>query len=154
MILARTVPFVAHWEGFRAAPYLCPSGVASIGYGSTHYADGRAVTLADAPIGRKEGASLLRATLGMLFEGLKRCLAHPPGINQSAAMLSLAYNIGAAAFASSTLVRLFNEGGDAAAAFLDWDKAQVNGRAVVLKGLAARRAAERALFLTPDSRIS
>ena len=29
------------FEGFRAAPYLCPAGVPTVGYGATYYADGR-----------------------------------------------------------------------------------------------------------------
>jgi len=33
------------FEGYRAKPYLCPANVATIGYGSTYYADGRKVTL-------------------------------------------------------------------------------------------------------------
>ena len=46
------------FEGFRSKPYLCPAGIATIGYGSTYYSDGRKVTytlsLHDAlPINRK-----------------------------------------------------------------------------------------------------
>ena len=37
-------------EGFRAEPCLCPAGVPTIGYGSTRYADGRAVSLDDPSI--------------------------------------------------------------------------------------------------------
>lgn len=70
------------------------------------------------------------------------------------AMACLAYNIGAAAFANSTLVRLFNAGDIQLAAdqFLRWDKA--GGKSV--KGLRRRRAAERALYLgeTADKAIA
>ena len=38
------------FEGYRAKPYLCPANVATIGYGSTYYADGRKVTLEDPPM--------------------------------------------------------------------------------------------------------
>jgi lysozyme len=38
------------FEGLFLQPYLCPAGVPSIGYGTTHYADGRAVTLKDPAI--------------------------------------------------------------------------------------------------------
>ena len=35
------------FEGFRSKPYLCPANVATIGYGSTYYANGVKVTLND-----------------------------------------------------------------------------------------------------------
>ncbi|MGE0716715.1 MAG: lysozyme [Alphaproteobacteria bacterium] len=67
--------------------------------------------------------------------------------NEFSAMVCLAFNIGAGAFARSTLARLVNEGRMAAAAdqFLRWDKAGGN----VMAGLTRRRTAERELFLTP-----
>ena len=34
---------IKKFEGFRAKPYRCPAGVATIGYGSTYYADGKPV---------------------------------------------------------------------------------------------------------------
>ena len=37
-------------EGFRAKPYLCSAEKATIGYGSTYYPSGRAVTMADQSI--------------------------------------------------------------------------------------------------------
>lgn len=61
------------------------------------------------------------------------------------AMVDLAYNIGVAAFQSSTLVRKFNAGDRSGAAeeFPRWNKS--GGQ--VLMGLRRRRAADRALFL-------
>lgn len=62
-----------------------------------------------------------------------------------AALNSLAYNIGASAFARSTLVRLLNAGDYAGAAdqFGVWKRA--GGK--VMPGLVTRRARERELFL-------
>jgi lysozyme len=64
---------------------------------------------------------------------------------QLAMLTSLAYNIGIAAFRSSTLLRLLNAGDYVGAAdqFLRWNKAQ--GK--VMPGLETRRAAERGNFL-------
>jgi lysozyme len=79
----------------------------------------------------------------------KPVLAATPGLyghpNQLAAAISLAYNIGAAAYAKSTVAARFNARQWAAAcdAFLMWDKA--GGK--VVQGLLNRRAAERALCL-------
>lgn len=69
--------------------------------------------------------------------------------NQRTAFVSLAFNIGAGAFRSSTAAKLAKAGdmrgaGDAIALF---NKATVGGKLTVVAGLAARRADERALFL-------
>jgi lysozyme len=47
------------FEGFRSKPYLCPAGIATIGYGSTYYADKRKVTLEDPPMSQEEAHALL-----------------------------------------------------------------------------------------------
>ena len=51
------------FEGYRAKPYLCPANVATIGYGSTYYADGRKVTLEDPPMDEPTARALLMAEL-------------------------------------------------------------------------------------------
>ena len=70
----------------------------------------------------------------------------PINENQEAALTSLAYNIGAAALASSTLLRLLNSGDKfgAAAQFIRWDRSG----GVELPGLAKRRHDEADLFLS------
>ena len=67
--------------------------------------------------------------------------------NQFDALVSFTFNLGAGAFAQSTLLRLLNRGDYAGAAgqFGRW----VHVGAAVLHGLVRRRAAERALFETP-----
>jgi lysozyme len=73
-------------------------------------------------------------------------LAGPPTTQaQFDALVSLAYNIGVANLASSTLLRLHNAGNRAAAAeqFARWNKAA--GK--VLAGLTRRRAAEASVYL-------
>lgn len=69
----------------------------------------------------------------------------PLNDNQRAALVSLVFNIGAAAFAGSTLLRNLNAGNYKAAAdqFLVWKKVQ----GVDSPGLINRRASERELFL-------
>jgi lysozyme len=66
--------------------------------------------------------------------------------NQFDALTSFTFNVGASAFASSTLLRYLNQSLWTAAAneFDRWD--HVNG--VTNAGLQRRRAAEKALFLT------
>ncbi len=77
------------------------------------------------------------------------CGAAPTGDNQFGALCSLAYNIGYGNFLRSSVLLFHRDGEhhDAAAAFGAWDK----GYGRVLPGLVRRRAAEAALYLTPDS---
>ena len=65
--------------------------------------------------------------------------------NQFDSMVSLAFNIGGAAFAGSTLVKKFNAGDASGAAeeFPRWCRSGLN----VLPGLVKRRAAERKEFM-------
>lgn len=73
--------------------------------------------------------------------------------NQFAACVSLAYNIGGRAFHNSTVAKCLRRGDytGAANAFKRWNKVRdANGKLVVSAGLTRRRAAEVALFLTPD----
>lgn len=79
--------------------------------------------------------------------GVIRSLDVAVNQNQFDALVSFTYNCGVGSEAHSTLVRLLNNGdaAGAAAQFLVWD--HVNG--VVDPGLERRRAAERALFLSP-----
>lgn len=70
--------------------------------------------------------------------------------NQRAALTSLAFNIGAGAFESSGVAKALMAGDPASAAraMLAWNKITQDGAKVVSVGLAKRRDAERALFLT------
>lgn len=75
------------------------------------------------------------------FEGaLKKCVTVPLAQYEYDAYVSLAYNIGPAAFCGSTLVKKLNAGDYTAAclAILSWDK--FKGEA--LRGLTIRRQAE------------
>jgi lysozyme len=132
------------FEGFRASPYLCPAGVATIGFGSTAYANGIGVKLSDPAITRDAAAELLMHTLRTIYvPGVLKCC---PGVsgNQLAALADFCYNLGVGRLKSSTLRRRVNAE--------DWDGARVellkwtrcSGR--VLRGLVARREAEAALI--------
>ena len=63
MNLELAAAFCRQFEGYRAKPYLCPAGVATIGYGSTYYSDGRKVTLEDAPMDEPTARALLMTEL-------------------------------------------------------------------------------------------
>ena len=86
-----------------------------------------------------------RARLQRLRTQVERMVTVELSPHQEAALLSLAWNIGAGALGGSTLIRKLNRGDLAGAAdeFLRWDKA--GGKP--MGGLKRRRAAERAMFM-------
>lgn len=135
---------IKKFEGFRAKPYACPAGVATIGYGSTYYADGRPVKMTDAPVTEEQAQELLQATLAKYEACVNGAVKMPINQNQFDALVSFTYNVGCSAFRNSTLLRMFNQGyaPQAAAQFARWNR----GGGKVLPGLVSRRAAERALF--------
>jgi lysozyme len=99
---------------------------------------------------------LLDAAVARVEAQLRPLLKREPTAGQYAALISLAYNVGVGAhdgvkgdLADSTLLEDFNAADiqGAAAQFLAWDKAHVNGKLVTLPGLTKRRQAERIVFL-------
>lgn len=134
------------FEGLSLEPYFCPAGKATIGYGSTRYADGRAVTLKDPPITAAQANDLLLLTLrrdclaGVLKVSPR--LADKP--RALAAIMDFAYNLGVAKYEGSTLRKRIDAG--------DWPGARaelgkwVRGGGQVLPGLVTRRNAEAALL--------
>jgi lysozyme len=132
------------FEGFYAAPYICPAGRATVGFGCTRYPDGRAVTLRDAPITLKRAEVLLQHELATITP---RVLALCPAVDtpgRLAALLDFAYNLGTGNLAASTLRRRVNAGqwDDVPAQLLRWRFAGTRE----LRGLVLRREAEAALI--------
>ena len=134
------------FEGFRSKPYLCPAGIPTIGYGSTYYADGRKVTLQDAPMTKEEADTLLMVELRHTYAPgvLRLCpilATHPAKFN---AIVDFVYNLGVGRLQTSTLRRKINA--------QDWDAAKeqlmlwTRGGGKVLPGLVKRRQAECALM--------
>jgi lysozyme len=144
------VEMIMKFEGQRLTAYLDPSGMPTIGYGTTIYPTGGRVRLGDT-ISDNEAREFLAFDCARFSQGLSTSLA---GItvnqNQFDALLSLTFNIGLGAFQDSTLLQLLQakdfEG--AAKEFPRWNKATINGVKQVLPGLVTRRAAEQALFQT------
>ncbi|OCJ30593.1 lysozyme [Serratia sp. 14-2641] len=112
----------------------------TIGWGHTKgVKPGDQITQAQAEAFLREDLAVFEAAVS---SAIKRSMTQ----NQFDAMVSLAFNIGGASFASSTLVKKFNAGDVQGAAdqFPRWKNA--NGKE--MKGLVRRRAAERELFLS------
>lgn len=135
------------FEGFYSAPYVCPAGVPTIGYGATYYADGRLVTMKDTPITREQAERLLYLQIERQFlpAVVRLCpaLVHETP-ERLAAIIDFAFNLGAGNLRASTLRRKVNEGAwdEVPAQLMRWNKA--GGR--VLRGLTIRRQAEADLI--------
>lgn len=139
--------FVANFEGFRECPYIDPVGVATIGYGTTRYPDGRAVKMGDPCISEAQATEYKRGDLAKFNAIVKNSVTRPMTPAQETALTSFVYNVGPAG-AQSTAVRRFNAGDTAGAAeaLKDWNKGKVGGQMKVLPGLVDRRAKEAELL--------
>lgn len=150
---------ISEFEGLRLLAYddLQPNreitdagqlrGILTIGYGHTG---------PDVYVGQRitdeEAGRLLEKDLKWAEEAVIRRVKVPLTPQQAAATVSFVYNIGASAFAKSTMLRKLNSGDTLGAAneLTRWVKA--GGK--TLTGLVRRREAERALFLDQSRPIS
>lgn len=142
--LAIAAALCRRFEGLRLRPYLCPAGVATIGYGSTRYEDGAPVRLTDAPITPERAEALLLHDLRtQRVAAVRRLCPTIDSPGRLGAVLDFAFNLGAGALAGSTLRRRINARA--------WDQVPgelrkwVRGGGRVLPGLVKRREAESAL---------
>ena len=139
--------FVASWEGYSGAAYLCPSGVWTIGYGHTH-----GVQAGDR-IGAQAAKDLLAADLVSYGAQAGMSIGAANTDQQEFdAMVSLAFDVGVDGFRGSSVCRLHRKGDKdgVARAFALWNKAVIGGVLQPVLGLTRRRAAEANLYLTPD----
>lgn len=123
------------------ASYLCPAGVATIGWGCTSGVHlGMVWTEAEAE-------AALRNEIARFEDGVTRLVTVPLNQHEFDALVSFSYNVGLGAFEKSTLLKRLNAGDrlGAAKAFEAWRR----GGGKVLPGLVARRKREAALFLKP-----
>lgn len=150
MIPAQAIELAKRWEGFHrrvelndvvmAAPYICPAGFWTIGYGHR-------CTKHHAPITEDEGERYLIDDLRAAYDAtLRWCpvLAAEPEA-RLAAIVDFTFNLGAGRLQRSTLRHRINQ--------RDWNEAAyelnrwVYGGGRKLPGLIARRAAEVELLL-------
>lgn len=143
--VAAALPMIREFEGLTLEAVRDRDGDWSIGYGHS-------ISASEA----QKGGRLMRIDEDQaerwLLEDAERngrealwYVRGPVTVNQAAAVVSLAFNIGPTAFEGSSLLRKMNAGDaeGAAAEFIRWCH---DGGAVV-SGLVRRRAAERELFL-------
>lgn len=145
------VDFVAQHEALRLNPYRDQGGYPTVGYGHLLTKDVSVPLTRYKPITLAEAKAYLAADLAVAAQAVDKAVAAELSDNAFAACISLAFNIGGAAFASSTVCKRIGQGdmAGAAKAFGLWNKVRdpETGKLVVSEGLTKRRAAEAELFL-------
>jgi lysozyme len=144
-VTSAAVALVKRFEGFRAKAARLPNGGWTVGYGHTRAArEGAEVSETDAE-------ALLMFDLSEVARAIEPLILAPVNANQFDALTAFAFNIGVENFKGSTVLKRLNEGAylEAAAALELWRRAAFDGEDVVVDALVRRRAAEKALFLTP-----
>ena len=142
MNLERAAELCRKYEGYRAKPYLCPANVATIGYGSTYYADGKKITLQDPPMDEPTARALLLVELEHTYLPgvLRNCPILATDERKCNSVVDFVYNLGIGRLQTSTLKRKINA--------QDWEGAKEQlmlwnkGGGKVLSGLTKRRQAE------------
>ena len=143
---------IKSFEGCQLKAYQCPAGIWTIGYGETgtftltgqKIVPGMTITKEQA----EESFKLVLSKKG--YENAVNRLGVELNQNQFDALVSFCYNLGTGIFKGSLENAIKNRNwSNVAAQMLLYNKARVNGKLTVLKGLERRRQAESALFLKP-----
>lgn len=139
---------IKSFEGCQLKAYKCPAGVWTIGWGTTEPVNG---------VRPHEGMRITQAQADSLlvehlqaYENAVNRLGAELNQNQFDALVSFCYNLGTGIFKGSLLNAIkASQWSNVASQMLLYNKARVNGKLTVLKGLERRRQAESALFLKP-----
>ena len=138
---------IKEFEGLRLEAYKCPAGIATIGYGTTHYIDSP-VRMGD-KITEQQADELLSNDIEALFgPGVFHLIpsARTWRAEQVAAIISFAYNVGLSALEDSTLRKRLNAGEPLCKTVQEELPKWVHAGEAVLPGLERRRAAEIEMF--------
>lgn len=131
---------VKKYEGCKLKAYLCPAGIPTIGYGHTHN-----VKLGDTCT-QQQAEEWLEDDFFYATSDVKAVVKVPLTDNQLDALASFVFNLGVRKLIQSTLLKKLNAK-DYVGAANEFDK-WVFAAGKKLNGLIARRAAEKALFLS------
>jgi lysozyme len=136
------------FEALRLKPYYDDANIPTIGWGTTRYEDGKAVTIRDRMITKERADQLFRFEAQAKSYSLAEALHHHNiklNQNQFDSLVSFAYNVGIGGLLTSTLFRLIEidpGNPEIRGAFLMWVKITVHGKKVVSQGLVSRRKKE------------
>ncbi len=133
------------YEGFRPVETVLINGQSVIGYGHKYAHDEPHV------VTKRQAQAALIDDLRPYEAMVNDSVFAPLSQSQFDALVSLAFNIGPKAFMESRVLHWLNQGRplDAARAFDDWRKSEINGKVYIVAALVRRRTAEKSLFLRP-----
>ncbi len=139
------VELIKRFEGFREKAAQLPDGRWTLGYGHTLTAR------QGADVSERDAEALLMYDLIAVANAVNEHVYAPLSQNQFDALCAFAFNVGLENFRRSSVLKLINQGQPlkAACAMELWRRAEFQGQSIVLDALVRRRAAEKALFLTP-----
>ncbi|KAJ7189463.1 lysozyme [Mycena pura] len=144
---------IKSFEGFRASPYIDPTGNPTVGYGHLCHKPKCTDVHYPFPLSNANAGALLRSDLTTAQNCITLKTAAPVKLNanQYGALVSWAFNEGCGQVATSTLIRRLNEEQNPNTV-IEQELPKWNiGGAHPLAGLTRRRAAEVKLALTPSS---
>ncbi|RXK33842.1 lysozyme [Arsenophonus endosymbiont of Bemisia tabaci Asia II 3] len=141
-ISGKGLELIKRYEGLQLKAYQCRAGRWTVGYGHTHNIN------TDDVITQEQAEAFLRKDIAQVMALLNTQIKVPLTQNQYDALCSLVFNIGATAFIASALLKKLNfcDYSGAAAEFMKWSQATVDGKQISLPGLIKRRQSEKALF--------
>ena len=138
------VDLICDFEGKRLVAYDDGVGIWTIGFGTTIYPNGIRVKKGDTCT-EAQAKVYMQNDLKKFEHAVNDAVNIPLNQNQFDALVSLTYNIGAAAFSKSTLVKKLNAGDISGAA--DQFDVWINAGGKRMQGLVNRRSKEKLLFL-------
>ena len=138
-------PLIELVEGVENKPYMDIAGIPTVCSG---------ITGPDVVWGKtysnRECRNLLEKHIQIHAKHVQDAVTYPISQQTRAALISFSYNVGGSAMRKSTAVRLINQGKveQGCKALGLWNKATVNGKKVVVRGLVNRRNEEIKLCLS------
>ena len=143
------INLITKFEGLKLEAYVCPAGVATIGYGTTRYPDKSKVRIGDKLPSKEKAIELFKVNLKE-YEDSVSGLLYNVLINQNQydALVSFVYNLGTGAFAGSTLLRKIKLNPNDLTIKDEFNK-WVNVSGKPSNGLIRRRKEEAALYFKP-----
>ena len=147
-ISALGLKLIKAFEGYRSEAARLVTGQRVIGYGHPLEDDETPKTMS-----RETALDLLREDLTPVEAMIRETVFSPLSQGQFDALCSLIFNIGPVNFMTSNIRHALNNGRvlDAASAFDEWRKADIDGKTYVVDALVRRRTAEKALFLRAET---
>lgn len=145
---------IKFYESFSSKPYICPSGIPTIGFGTTRYFDKKVkVTIKDKPITEAEADRLIKGDITNIYAPLVDKLCRDDLTqNEFDAVCSFVYNAGATYRGKDgknhyyNLFDLVNRKVSKIELEKYWKKLAITGGGKELPGLVKRRAKEVELF--------